>query len=220
MAGWTRTIAAAAFAATIAAAVVAPVSAQTSDQPPQSEADRLRCLWVGLPTVAQARLELAVRIGENASITVINQLGPGGLALLLAECGRAETVESVQLARSYWLARAAYEVARVRLRLADLDAAAVDAALDAATPAGAQAELGVEVMLRVRGRVGAVILAALEDRDAAREAAERDPMTQTQRRLVVEYGAARLILLGLEAGARPYELIPTAPEEAQPPVED
>lgn len=156
-----------------------------------------RCLWTSLPPVAQTRIELSVRLGDAIPISVITRFGQNGLAKLLIACGYADSFDDFQRASAIWLASASYEVARTRVRLAGFDPAAVDAAEDAAAPRAERKRLAEAVMRRERGVAEAALLAAVEGATAG------GSYTPSQKRLLVEYLVARLILRGLEAGAEP-----------------
>ncbi len=171
--------------------------------PPAAAAEELRCVWRELPTVVKARLELSARLGQGVPVSVVNRFGKGGLAKHLTECGLTDSFDDFQRASAYWLATASWNVARTRARLAGVDVAALEGDLERLAPPARHAEIGAAIMARVRGPAEPVLLRLLDALDARRAAAEAAPLQAAQKRLAVEYAVARLILLGLDAGAPP-----------------
>lgn len=157
---------------------------------------KVDCLWTALPTVVQTRLELSIRLGEDVPVAVLNRFPDGALAKFLIACGYDDSMHSFALAHRYWLARAAYEISKTRLKLTNIVIAPLEAFLEKNTPLPFRAAIGEAVANRKPGRAKQIILQLLETVEAARQTRGEPPMTLLQKRLLIAFAATRLVLMG------------------------
>lgn len=201
-AGRAASVAALAFAGALFGAGAAPGEAAAQSVATGGD---VACLWRELPTVTKARIELAARRGRRTPISVINRFAGGELSALWARCGFEDSVQTLELTGQYWLAAAAEAVLVERLRLAAVSPGVVIGGLGLRAPKSIRAALGSELAARLPGRARPLMLDLLETLDRGRVANGVDPLSEAQKRLVIEYAATWLIREGLESAAEPFE---------------
>lgn len=179
-----------------AALALAIVCAAPRAAPAQIGGD-VRCLYDVLPTPVRLRLELASRTGEGLPQAAPAALGEDGLANLLTACGFEPGPDAMATMARYWVARAAFEMSRERLRVAGLPLAVAESAFASAAPQEALVDLAADLLAAqsiVSGDAGssdetageaaaavvALVVDAVETEVARRRRAQADAVAQAQ----------------------------------------